>query len=91
MEVVKVKTSIYVDRELWGKYKSSAAKRGLKLNRALEDLIREELVEELLNEALKGIDEAKSYEIDFEPVKPIGGLVSVFVRTMRDERLGSLP
>ena len=87
---MKVKTSIYTDGELWEKYKSSVVKRGLEVSQALEDLIREELVEDLLDEALKGMDKARSYEIDFEPTKPRGGLVSAFVRTMRDERSGSL-
>jgi hypothetical protein len=84
--VGKVKTSIYADKELWEKYKSSLAKRGLEISQALEDLIKDELVEELLDEILKDLDNAEDYEIDFEPVKPKGGLVSVLVRTMRDER-----
>jgi len=88
--VVKVKTSIYVNKELWEKYKLSLARRGLEVSQALEELIREELVEDLLDEALKGVNEAKASEIDFEPVKPKDGLVSIFVRSMRDERAGSL-
>jgi len=85
-----VKTSIYADKELWEKYKLSLAKRGLEVSQALEELIKEELVEDLLDEALKGMVEAKTSEIDFEPVKPKDGLVSIFVRSMRDERAGSL-
>ena len=88
--MVKVKTSIYVNKELWEKYKLSLARRGLEVSQALEELIREELVEDLLDEALKGVNEAKASEIDFEPVKPKDGLVSIFVRSMRDERAGSL-
>jgi len=88
--VVKVKTSIYVDKELWEKYKLSLAKNRLEVSQALEELIREELVEDFLIEALKGMDEAKAGEIDFEPVKPEDGLVSIFVRSMRDERTDSL-
>lgn len=86
--MVKVKTSIYADKELWEKYKSSLARRGVEVSRALEELIRDELVEDLLDEAIGG--EAGGYEIDFEPVKPKGGLVSVFVRAMRDERAGGV-
>ena len=88
--MVKVKTSIYVDKELWEKYKLSLAKNRLEVSQALEELIREELVEDFLIEALKGMDEAKAGEIDFEPVKPEDGLVSIFVRSMRDERTDSL-
>jgi hypothetical protein len=89
--LVKVKTSIYADKELWEKYKLSLARKGLEVSQALEELIREELVEDFLDEALKGVDEAKAIEINFEPVKPKDGLVSIFVRSMRDERAGSLP
>lgn len=88
--MVKVKTSIYVDKELWEKYKLSLAKNRLEVSQALEELIREELVEDFLIEALKGMDEAKAGEIDFEPVKPEDGLVSIFVRSMKDERIGNL-
>ncbi|MEM2988102.1 MAG: CopG family transcriptional regulator [Candidatus Bathyarchaeia archaeon] len=82
----KVKTSIYADKELWEKYKSSLARRGLEISQALEDLIKDKLVEELLDEAVKDIENTEDYEIDFEPVKPKKGLVSTLVRTMRDER-----
>jgi hypothetical protein len=88
--LVKVKTSIYADKELWEKYKLSLARKGLEVSQALEELIREELVEDFLDEALKGVDEAKAIEINFEPVEPKDGLVSIFVRSMRDERAGSL-
>lgn len=88
--MVKVKTSIYADKELWEKYKLSLARKGLEVSQALEELIREELVEDFLDEALKGVDEAKAIEINFEPVEPKDGLVSIFVRSMRDERAGSL-
>jgi len=89
--LVKVKTSIYADKELWEKYKLSLARKGLEVSQALEELIREELVEDFLDEALKGVDEDKAIEINFEPVEPKDGLVSIFVRSMRDERAGSLP
>lgn len=89
--MVKVKTSIYADKELWEKYKLSLARKGLEVSQALEELIREELVEDFLDEALKGVDEDKAIEINFEPVEPKDGLVSIFVRSMRDERAGSLP
>jgi len=88
--VVKVKTSIYVDKELWEKYKLSLARNRLEVSQALEELIREELVEDLLDEALKGMGEVKTSEIDFELVKPRDGLVSIFVRSMRDGRADSL-
>ncbi|MEM2366939.1 MAG: CopG family transcriptional regulator [Candidatus Bathyarchaeia archaeon] len=77
----KVKISIYADKELWEKYKSSLARKGLEISQALEDLIKDKLVEELLDEAVKDIENTEDYEIDFEPVKPKKGLVSTLVRT----------
>ncbi|MBS7650326.1 MAG: hypothetical protein QXI59_01645 [Candidatus Bathyarchaeia archaeon] len=88
--MVKVKTSIYTDKDLWEKYKRNLAKRGLEISKALEDLIKEDLVEDILDEALKTVAGADSYEIDFDPVKPRGGLASDFVRTMRNERLDNV-
>ncbi|MEM4312219.1 MAG: hypothetical protein QXX95_07510 [Nitrososphaerales archaeon] len=82
MKLVKVKTSVYVDKELWEKYKSSVARKGLEVSKALEELIEEEVPEEILERVVKNLEE--KYEIDFEPVKPIEGLVSTYVRTMRD-------
>ena len=86
----KVKTSIYADKELWEKFKLKAARRGIEVSQALEELIKDELFEEMLDEALKGISNVEGYEIDFEPIKPKTGLVSVFVRSLRDERANSL-
>jgi len=45
----------------------------------------------MLDEALKGISNVEGCEIDFEPIRPKAGLVSVFVRSLRDERANSLP
>jgi hypothetical protein len=75
---------------LWERFKLKAARRGIEVSQALEELIRDELFEEMLDEVLKGISEAEDYEIDFEPIKPKAGLVSVFVRSLRDERANSL-
>ncbi|MGB9658919.1 MAG: hypothetical protein ACPLY9_00130 [Nitrososphaerales archaeon] len=88
--MVKVKTSIYTDKELWEKYRANVAKKGIDVSQALEEVIREELIEDLLDEAIGVVDEALSYEIDFEPVKPKEGIVSVFVRAMRDERVSGV-
>jgi len=90
VHTAKVKTSIYADKELWEKFKLKVARRGIEVSQALEELIRDELFEEMLDEVLKGISDAEGYEIDFEPIKPKAGLVSVFVRSLRDERANSL-
>jgi len=86
----KVKTSVYADKELWEKFKLKAARRGVEVSQALEELIKDELFEEMLDDVLKGLSDVEGYEIDFEPIKPKAGLVSVFVRSLRDERANSL-
>lgn len=88
--MAKVKTSIYVDRDLWERFKLSVARRGLDVSRVLEGLIREELLEDIFDASFRELGEDRSYEIDFEPVKPKVGLVSAFVRDLRDERADSL-
>jgi hypothetical protein len=90
VHTAKVKTSVYADKELWERFKLKAARRGIEVSQALEDLIRDELFEEMFDEVLKGISDVEGYEIDFEPIKPKADLVSVFVRSLRDERANSL-
>jgi len=90
VHTAKVKTSVYADKELWEKFKLKAARRGIEVSQALEELIRDDLFEEMFDEVLKGISETEGYEIDFEPIKPKADLVSVFVRSLRDERANSL-
>jgi hypothetical protein len=88
--VVKVKTSIYVDKELWEKFKSHASKNGIEITQMLEEFIRDELVEDLLDQMTADMKSPRDYEIDFEPVESVDGLVSELVRVMRDERNNSI-
>jgi len=88
--VVKVKTSIYVDKELWERFKSYALRRGVEVSKLLEDAMRDEMIEETLSDVLLDVAGSENYEIDFEPVKPRGGLVSELIRVARDERAGSV-
>ena len=88
--VSRVKTSIYIDRELWEKFKRYVRSRGLEVSRFLEELIREGMLEDDLSDALSELIREESAELDFEPVKPRGGLVSGLVRELRDERADSL-
>ncbi len=88
--MVKEKTSIYVDRELWMKFKRYAYRRGMDMSNLLEDIIRDELVEEALDNILLELAGLEDYEVDFEPVKPREGLVSELVRVARDERADSV-
>lgn len=75
---------MYVDVELWERFKKHAVERGSGASRLLEELIREELGD-YVDEALGELASSDSYEISFEPVEPKGS-VSQFVREMRDER-----
>lgn len=89
--MVKVKTSIYIEKEIWEKYKSNVMKRGLEISKSLEELMEEEVPEDILGEVLKNLGERGEYEIYFEPVRPREGLVSTYVRAMRDKRTNSIP
>ncbi|RLF03649.1 MAG: CopG family transcriptional regulator [Thermoprotei archaeon] len=89
--MVKVKTSIYVDKELWKRFRKYAMSRGVEVSKLLEDAIRDELLEDALVDALMELAGSESYEIDFEPVEPREGLVSELVRVMRDERADRIP
>jgi len=84
--VVKVETRIYVDKELWEKFKRYALKKGMEVNNLLEDMMKDEMMDEALDSALLNLAGSENYEIDFEPVKPKEGRVSELIRVMRDER-----
>ena len=88
--MVKTKTSIYLDRELWEKFKTYALKKGVEVTKILEEVIREEMTEDFIGQALAEAGSLEICEIEFEPVKPEGGLVSELVRVMRDERGNSV-
>ena len=88
--MVKVKTSIYVNKDLWEKFKRYALRMGIEVSNLLEDMMREELIEEVLDETLLNLAGFESYEIDFKPIKPKEGYVSELVRVMRNERAGSI-
>ncbi|MEM2329738.1 MAG: hypothetical protein QW297_06455 [Candidatus Jordarchaeales archaeon] len=86
--MVRIKTSIYVDRDIWSKYRSLVTRRGDEVSRMLEEIMRDELVDEILGQILV---EGERGEVDFEPVRLREGSVSEFVRAMRNGRAGSLP
>lgn len=89
--MVRVKTSIYVDKELWEKFKNYALEKGMGVSSLLEDVMRDEMVEEALDSALLDLAGPENYEVDFEPIKPKEGLVSELIRAMKDERANSIP
>ncbi len=87
--MVRRKTSIYVDRELWERFKLHALRRGLDVSVLLEDVMRDAMVDEVLDSALSELAGTENYELDFEPVRP-EGVVSELVRVVRDERSGGI-
>lgn len=88
--MVRVKTSIYIDKDLWERLKEYVSRRNIGVSRFLEDLIREGIVEEALDNELLELAGHGDYEVDFEPVEPREGLVSELIRVMRDERADRL-
>jgi len=85
-ELVKVKTSIYIEKTLWELFKRHATRRGIEVSKLLEELIKDEIVEYSLDDVLLELAGSKDYELDFEPIEPKKGIVSELVRAMRNER-----
>ncbi|MBO3798420.1 MAG: CopG family transcriptional regulator [Thermoproteota archaeon] len=86
----KTKTSIYIDKEVWEKFKLTASKKGMEASKMLEEIMRDEMAEDFLEQALRDLKDYEGREIDFEPVEPEGGPVSELIRVMRDERNSSV-
>lgn len=84
----KVKTSIFVDGDLWREFKKYVSSRDRELSEVLEELIREELMVDL-ESAVKELAGRIEIKIDFEPIKA-KATISELVREMRNERDGSL-
>lgn len=89
--MAKVKTSVYIDRELWRRFREYVRRKGGEVSEYLESVIEDAMFEDALVRELSDlIEEGSADEIDFEPVAPEGGSVSELVRVMRDERAGHL-
>ncbi|MCD6095328.1 MAG: CopG family transcriptional regulator [Thermoprotei archaeon] len=89
-ELVKVKTSIYIEKTLWEMFKRHAVRKGVEVSKLLEELIKDEIVEYSLDDILLELAGSKDYELDFEPIEPKKGTVSELVRAMRNERANSI-
>jgi len=88
--MTKVKTSIYVDKELWNIFKKYALRRGIEVSKLIEELIKNEIIEYTLDAELLKLAGTEDFELDFEPIRPKEGLVSELVRVMRDERANNI-
>ncbi len=80
--MAKVKTSIYVDKELWEKFKLHATRRRIEVSSLLEELIQDEVAEALLDKSYLGEEDNT---LDFEPVEAKDS-ISDLVRLARDDR-----
>ena len=88
---MRVKTSIYIDRELWRRFREYVRRKGYEVSDYLESVIEDAMFEDALIRDLDDlIDKDSVEEIDFEPVVPERGSVSELVRVMRDERAHNL-
>ncbi|NHV98564.1 MAG: hypothetical protein HA496_02815 [Thaumarchaeota archaeon] len=63
-----VKTSIYLDKELWEKFKAYALKNGVEVTKMLEEVIREEMAEDLIGQALIESGSLEACEIESSPL-----------------------
>jgi predicted transcriptional regulator len=81
----KVKTSVYIDEELWREFKELAQRENSEVSKLLEEALRNYLI----NEVLKDIDDSK-IPLWFEPLDVPKEDSGKLVREMRDEREKSL-
>jgi hypothetical protein len=81
---MRKKVSVYVEGELWERFKRHAAAMGTTASGLLEELMKEELGDHLI-EALSKLAGSEGSETDFKPVEP-GSPVSDLVGEMRRDR-----
>ncbi|MCC6017671.1 MAG: hypothetical protein LM601_01400 [Candidatus Verstraetearchaeota archaeon] len=89
VSMVRKKTSIYVDEEIWMEFKRYAVDKGMDVSSLIEEILREELLSHI-DDALSKIAGSEDYQINFEPIEPRGS-VSALIREMRNERASGLP
>ncbi|AEC51201.1 hypothetical protein PNA2_0283 [Pyrococcus sp. NA2] len=80
----KVKTSVYIDEELWKEFRQLALREGSEVSKLLEEAIRNYIIQEIID-----VDDS-DIPIWFEPIEVGGKPASEIVREMRDEREKSL-
>jgi macrodomain Ter protein organizer (MatP/YcbG family) len=86
---MKTKTSVYIDKDLWRRFKEYAAGLGIDVSQALEEAIKEELVKDAVVKTVDSLSKISFKELDFKPVN-VKIKISDLVREMRDEREDSL-
>ncbi|MCC6054152.1 MAG: hypothetical protein LM589_02395 [Thermosphaera sp.] len=83
----RVKTTIVIDRKLWNRFKARLLEKGVEeVSRAIEEVIREELSEDYIADAIRELL-GTTPPIEVKPIKPLvetsAGRV---VRELRNER-----
>lgn len=86
----RVKTSIYIDKDLWERFKRYAARLGMEPSKLLEEMLRNGMIEEAILEIMAKMSGVKDYELDFEPIEPRRGSVSGLVRALRNAEQASV-
>ncbi len=87
-----MKASIYIDRELWRRFREYARRKGAEISEFLESVIEDAMLEESVASELGELaGEDTADETDFEPVETEAGSVSDLVRVMRDECARNIP
>ena len=83
----KTKTTIIIDRELWYKFRARLLEEGVEeVSGALEELVREELLEDYVAKALGELLNSELSE-EVKPVRPLAETrAEGVVRELRDER-----
>ncbi len=83
----KIKSTIVIDRELWYKFRARLLEEGVEeVSSALEELVREELLEDYVSQALGGLLNGE-LPGEVKPVKPqVETHAENVVRELRDER-----
>jgi hypothetical protein len=64
----EIKTSIYINEELWKKFEKYAILQDKELSKLLKEIIKDELTEELINKIMLEFMKEKNI-IDFEPIE----------------------
>jgi len=83
----KIKSTIVIDRELWYKFRARLLEEGIEeVSSALEELVREELLEDYVSQALGGLLNGE-LPGEVKTVKPqVETRAENVVRELRDER-----
>ena len=84
--MVKVKTSIYVDREVWKTFRKYAMRRGVEVSSLLEENMGDKVVDMFLVKALKAYSGEATISFN---IWNIGEVLGILGKAKTDGRLGN--